>query len=89
MNTNMFSNIGIISTVLVLAVSSGVMAEWHHTTGETIIESWQRYEQEIKAEEGGVFHSITFKKHDSASGHDSRKDQLLFGLYNYSMALAH
>ena len=60
MNTNMFSNIGILSTVLVLAVSSGVMAEWHQVTGETIIESWQRYEQETKAEEGGVVHSITF-----------------------------
>ena len=61
MNKNIISNFSIISIVLVLAVGSGVMAEWRSpVTGETIIESWQRYDQEKKAEKDGVFHSITF-----------------------------
>ena len=52
MNKNIISNFSIISIILVLAVGSGVMAEWRSpVTGETITESWQRYVQEKKLEE--------------------------------------
>ena len=52
MDKNIISNISIVSTVLLLAVGSGVMAEWRSpVTGETITESWQRYVQEKKLEE--------------------------------------